>query len=281
MNNGTQIVGAVLVKNENIFIRQVIQNALEFCDHLIVTDNLSSDGTYTILQELAAQHPKIELMQIEQHADSHQVIEKYAGTKTWVFGLDGDEIYDPRGLWRLRSKLLAGEYDGSWSVFGNVLNCVELDAARTQARGYLAPPCRSMTKLYNFAAINSWAKGPERLLGEELIQFKPGYHAGLRLALHEQMDWDESFYRCLHVCFMPRSTAEKNLPEQKLTARPNPADLRKDAQLQAAAKKPTWWKRWFSTPKPALQSDWKREKYARGALVEKNVAAFFDSSTAR
>lgn len=39
------IIGIVLVKNEDLFIDGVLTNILDFCDEIIVADNLSKDGT--------------------------------------------------------------------------------------------------------------------------------------------------------------------------------------------------------------------------------------------
>ena len=62
-------------------------------------------------------------------------------------------------------------------ILGNVLNCITFNPAIGQAGGYLAPPCRSMTKLYNFNAIESWAGPcPERLHGGDGIRV--GYEGG-------------------------------------------------------------------------------------------------------
>ena len=103
------------------------------------------------------------------------MIAGYAGTPTWVMGVDGDEVYDPGRLGRLRPDLLAGRYDGSFQVMGNVLNVRRLEPSRQVAHGYLAPPCRSMVKLYNFNAIEAWPPPcPERLHGG-VITYRPGY----------------------------------------------------------------------------------------------------------
>ena len=42
--------------------------------------------------------------------DSHALVEGYAGTDTWVFGVDGDELYDPAGLTAFRAQLLDGAH---------------------------------------------------------------------------------------------------------------------------------------------------------------------------
>ena len=51
----TQIVGISLVRNEDIFISQAITNVAEFCDKIIVLDNLSTDNTWYEIQELKKQ----------------------------------------------------------------------------------------------------------------------------------------------------------------------------------------------------------------------------------
>ena len=113
----SRIIGIVLVKNEDLFIEPVLSNIVEFCDLIIVADNISTDATSEIVQGLAARHDKIEYHRIDDIAISHELIKSYAGRKTWIFGVDGDEIYDPAGLAAFRKVLLAGNYDHSWMVF--------------------------------------------------------------------------------------------------------------------------------------------------------------------
>jgi glycosyltransferase involved in cell wall biosynthesis len=264
-DGSAQIVAIALVRNEDLFIRQVLSNVLDFCDRIIVADHCSTDGTPSIVSELASRSRKIELHRVDSPAASHRLIEPFAGTPTWVFGVDGDEIYDPAGLVRLRERLMAGEFDGWWQVFGNVLNCTEIDRRRRRARGYLAPPCRSMTKLFNFGAIDRWTGDcPERLHGGR-IDFRPAFHAGLRLNLHEATPWDASDYRCLHTCFMPRSSKE----QKNTTARTNIMEMRARNSGGALS-------RMFRLMRAnGPDRTYKREKYMRGPLVEVDVSAFF------
>src|SRR5207302_4606979 len=77
------------------------------------------------------------------------------------------------------------------------------------AEGHLAPPCRSMTKLYNFKAITDWPGCTQRLHGGE-PQFRKGYDSLQRRNLHCEYGWEESFFRCLHLCFLRRSTIDSN-----------------------------------------------------------------------
>ena len=265
--SATQVVGIMLVKNEDLFIERVLRNVLEFCDKIIVADDRSTDRTTEILKTLAAQHPKIEYHRLKTVRESHALVASYAGTPSWVFAVDGDEIYDPAGLAGFRRGLLDGRYDAWWQVFGNVLNCTALDVPGRTAKGHLAPPCRSMTKLYNFAAIESWGgECGERLHGGE-IRFKPGYAADKRLSLHEQTDWDHSLFRCLHICFLRRSSRDPAF--EGLSARMSPVDLQKGGPLDRVMR---FVRRVLRRPNP---SDWKLEKYTRGPEVSCEVSAFF------
>ena len=42
----TQIVGSVLVRNEDVFVEQAIRNVAEFCDRIHAVDHVSSDRTW-------------------------------------------------------------------------------------------------------------------------------------------------------------------------------------------------------------------------------------------
>ncbi len=86
----------------------------------------------------------------------------------------------PPALRSCARELLAGQYDEWWVLFGNVLNCTAVDTRRWYGRGYLAPPCRSMTKLYNFNLITGWAGAVTHVLANGTVEFKPGYDASRR-----------------------------------------------------------------------------------------------------
>jgi hypothetical protein len=263
--SSAQIVASILVKNEDLFVEEAVRNITGFCDRIIISDHHSTDGTWKILQRLAEEFPSIDLARIGHPRDSHTLIQPLANSKTWIFGVDGDEIYDPAGLLRLRSELLAGRYDDWWVLFGNVLNCVALDRVAGTASGYLAPPSRSMTKLYNFDAITAW-DGPCTLrLAAGTIRFKPPFDAARRADLHKQLAWEDSHYRCLHTCFLRRSSLDDEQP----ATRPNVSENSRGGIttfLRKAANRLTG---------QSNASDWKREKYARGELVTMDATNFF------
>jgi hypothetical protein len=121
-------------------------------------------------------------------------------------GVDGDEIFDRDGLARLRSKILDGELDRFWRVQGHTTNATQVDLPGGTATGYRTPAAASATKLYNFAAIESWHGNTQRLHGMPVL--KPGYPPSDSLKLSDLETWDEGDFRCLHLCFFPRSRFE-------------------------------------------------------------------------
>lgn len=257
-----QIVGIVLVRNEERYVERAVRNGIAFCDRLLLVDNRSDDRTPEILERLAKEQPgKIELHQADHPRLSQQLIRPFAGTATWIFGIDGDEIYDPKGLQRLRGRLEQGEFDRHWVVFGNVLNVKELTSH--EATGHLAPPCRSMTKLYNFAAIDDWSGDSVERLHGGTLHFRPGYSEQSRYDYHETCAWETSDFRCLHLCFLRRSSRDpESTPRTNIMDRHawSAGKLLRHALARLSGKRPT---------------NWKEQKYARGPLVTKPIAPFF------
>ncbi len=255
----SRIVGIVLVRNEDIFVERAVRNIIEFCDHIIVADNYSKDKTWDIVTRLADQESKIECHRIRRTSDSHDLIKDYAGTDTWVFGVDGDEIYDPKRLKAFREQILDGTYDDWWVIFGNVLNCASLELDKGEATGYLAPPCRSITKLYNFAAIDAWEGACRERLHGGNIRFHSGYDASLRRNLLEEVEWDNSDFRCLHTCFLQRSSLEAG-----------DGGFRLNIMDRAAVPR---WRRKLGLNKQYVP--WKLRKYKRGELTRVDSTVFF------
>jgi len=208
---------------------------------------------------------------ISDPAKSHEMIMSYINTSTWVFAVDGDEVYDPRGLVQLREELLSGTHDNYWRIIGNVLNCIDLDMEAGEARGYLSPPSRSITKLFNFNAITEWSgvQG-ERLHGGEII-FKEKYKDKNCLRIHDEVSWDESSFRCLHLCFMARSSKDKS-PENGMVTRWNLAEQQGRGLLIY------FFSKILNVMGVAKPSDWKAEKYGRGELVARDVEPFLIKS---
>ena len=94
-----QIVGIVLVRNEDRFVRQSVTNILGFCDRILLVDNGSRDQTPIILKELAASNPvKISFHAIRNPRESHDLLKPYIGTPTWIFAVDEMKYTIRRGL---------------------------------------------------------------------------------------------------------------------------------------------------------------------------------------
>lgn len=268
MTETSRIVAICLVRNEEKFLGVVLANILEFCDHIFIADNCSTDRTGEIARQWAIDHKKVTVKSIAHPKESHEIVQPFVNTSTWVFAVDGDEIYDPAGLARLRTGLLEGTYDNYWRIIGNVFNCVELDIDGKLAKGYLSPPSRSITKLYNFHAIEDWSGVTgERLHGGEIV-FKKGYRETVCLRLHEELDWEKSFFRCLHLCFIARSSKDSK-PKNGVTTRWNLAEQQSRGVLVLLLA------RVFRRLGISLTSQWKLERYGRGRLVTKNIAGFF------
>lgn len=261
-----KIIGIVLVRNEDCFVQRVVGNILEFCDRILLVDNGSHDATPEILRKIAASDPgRITFHSVSHPRESHDLLKPYAGSPAWVFAVDGDEIYDPEGLARFRPRLLAGEFDRHWMILGNVHHCDALNTGAGFAEGYATPPGRSITKLYNFAAIRSWnGDTPERLHGGEPA-FLEGYDEQTKRNLQNEYTWEQAPLRCLHLCFLSRSSLD------------DPATMSRENIME------TYEGGWTNRLKRLLRklrgqpesSYWKRERYARGERCTVSTAPFF------
>lgn len=257
----TEIVGISLVRNEDRFVAWALNNVAAFCDRIMVLDNQSHDGTMAQLRKVQQRHRHVHVEAIRDINDSHSYVESYAGRDCWVMAIDGDEIYDPMGLREIRQRIMGGEFNASWALVGNCFHCEHLDIEPKLARGYMSPPGRPVTKLYNFAALESWVGCGERLHVPNQV-FKPGYGATMLRRLCSEQDWDHAVFRCLHLCFMSRSTADNS---QAVYARLTPGDR---GNL-------SWFGGVVNRLFPArYKSAWKLDKYKRGPCVEKAYPSF-------
>ena len=57
----TQIVGSVLVRNEDVFVEQSIRNVVAFCDRIHAVDHVSTDRTWEILRSLAQEFDHLDV----------------------------------------------------------------------------------------------------------------------------------------------------------------------------------------------------------------------------
>lgn len=267
------IVGIVLVRNEDLFVERAIRNVAGVCDRIHAIDHVSTDTTWEVLRRLAVELDNLDVRRARHTRVSHQVLEPYMGSDAWALRVDGDELFDPHGLERVRGLLEEGAFDGAFRVQANVLHCVSLDTSGMTASGYLSPPGRPITSLFNLGAVDSWAGPVERLEGGRPA-FRAGYGWHSVEALPDRFSWDESPLRYVHVCFLRRSSSEAE--DSPLRRTLTETGHHRRGVLGAAV-------RLVRRPRidPSIReihargSDWKTEKYRRGPLVEKDVSPFF------
>ena len=93
-----QVVGIVLVRNEDVFVEQAIRNVAGFCDRdlrrrpRLDRRNAGDPAASSRTSSTTSTYVHVQAMRAFA-----RVIEPYAGTETWVLGVDGDELYDPSG----------------------------------------------------------------------------------------------------------------------------------------------------------------------------------------
>jgi hypothetical protein len=259
-----RVVAIVLLHDEDVFAERVVRNVAGFCDHVHVADHASTDNTWEIVSGLGGELDNVEAVRISHAARSHDLVLPYVGTDTWVLSPDGDELFDPAGLARMRGELESGRYDDAFRIFPSMLHCVEVDEQAQTATGYLAPPALSGPKLFNFAALVSWNRVYRERLHEGEPVFRDGWSWQSVARLDEDSGWDESPFRVLHACFVPRSSKDSagehvrlNIAEANTYRR----DLR--GGLERLLRR-----RNRSAP------SWKLEKYRRGPLVTKDASPF-------
>jgi hypothetical protein len=137
--SNTRIVGVCLVCNEENFVAWSILNIAYFCDEIIVLDNNSTDRTPEIQAELSRRLAHVGVIKVEDAYDTHKCVERFAGQNYWVFGVDGDEIFDAGGLARLRPRILSGEFNDWWRLSAHAHHVVSLNWDKVTAFGYGQP----------------------------------------------------------------------------------------------------------------------------------------------
>jgi glycosyltransferase involved in cell wall biosynthesis len=134
-----RIYATCLVKNESDIIRETLGAAIGWCDVVYIHDTGSTDATWEIVVELAANCPQIVPFKQEPTAFSDDLrresFDQYrieAGVGDWWCPLDADEIYidDPRNF----LAHVPAEYGVVWS------SCFEFMFTERDLERYRASP---------------------------------------------------------------------------------------------------------------------------------------------
>ncbi len=254
-----KIVGVMLIKNEDLYIERVINNVIDFCDELMVLENYSSDKTFEIISILAEKTSKIKIIRVTDALDTHKYIEPYVRTDTWIFRIDGDELYDSNRLLSLKVDLLSGQYD-SWLTIGcPCLNVERLDLFKKTATGHYG----RMTSFVNFSLFESWHEKGERLHGSNKIYSTSFDNSKMKYTGFIDKGFPGSELRCLHLCFIKRSSLGSD-NEGRL----NPGEAKYPFPLLVS------FVRNIFTGKLSFSSFYKNATYKRGALVSVDASDF-------
>ena len=272
-----QVVGIVLVHDEDVFVERAIRNVVHVCDHIHAVDHLSEDGTWDVLQRLAREYDHLDVRRARHARASHEVLEQYVGSDVWALQVDGDELHDPAALVRLREALGAGDFDRAFRVQANVLHCVSLDLEAGIASGYMSPPGRPLSRLFNLGAADAWTGCGQRLIGGD-VRFRAGYGWDSVEALQDRYGWDESPFRFLHACFLRRSSLDPVEPAEPRRSLSESGRFRRgwSGTVARAIRRPRLHP--LVEEIQARGSSWKLEKYRRGERVSVDAQPFLGPS---
>lgn len=200
-----------LVKNEDDIIAQTLTYATRHCDKIFVIDNGSSDRTWDIAQELAAQYPQIvpfeqtnlaynDALRARVYNQMHQEL----GDDDWWMILDSDEFLaeDPKPL-IYQAMRKGADIIRSWQIqfYYTEMDLAEWESGKDQRdrpiferrRHYLInwqePRLfrNQRNRAWNTAANNTVPDGLSRVLGRRILnrhyQFRDPVQIEKRLKL--------------------------------------------------------------------------------------------------
>ena len=210
-----KIIALMMTYNEEFHIEQSIKNIWDFCDEIIAIDTFSQDNTRDILRQFECNKFRVIECPIE---NTHDIVDQYSGSDVWLFGCNGDELYDKHGLMKLRHKFVADKYNEFFRVYGVYLHVIEHDPETNLCKGYFGPPSHNPFKLYNMTHVKSWpSDGKHSLFLSQDITFKPEWERVDILpnrspnSDHWQAarGWGGSLLRVLHMHFVRRTPADE------------------------------------------------------------------------
>lgn len=196
----SKIVSVHLIKNEDVFIEQSISNVIHYVDEVIILDNKSTDKTKEIITntwDRDLKSGKMKYVIVQDARDTNKYLQEFIGTNTWVWGIDGDEVYSYMEANKICCNIRTHQYDNYYRLDMEVLNVTNIANGLygKHITGYKSPPSKGMIKLYNFKYVESISPG-ERLHGDYKTTNNSIYFYGTgKICM-------------LHMCFMKRSSIE-------------------------------------------------------------------------
>jgi len=111
-----RIFGLMIAKNEVDIIGQCLRHALDHCDKIIVMDNMSTDGTWELVEALAAEFPnrivphcRIDMKFHDNlRAIGYNAFRHELSTTDWWLRLDADEFMNAHPAATLLARPAAG-----------------------------------------------------------------------------------------------------------------------------------------------------------------------------
>lgn len=104
----TKLYGLMIVKDEADIVEQSIVHAMQYCSKIIVIDNMSSDGTWELIEQISKRHPAriIALVRTAEpfhdglRAIGYNAFHEELSSADWWLRLDADEFLheDPAGV---------------------------------------------------------------------------------------------------------------------------------------------------------------------------------------
>ena len=207
---GRAIVGIVLVRNEDVFLEQAIRNVAGFCDRIHAVDHVSTDGTWEVLcSSSSASYDHLDVRRARARGRLARAGRALRGHGDVGVRCRRRRAVRPgaaRGLSR-RAARRARTATSSRSPRTS-LNCVALDReARYRHRLPLAALAVDHEALQLRRDRVVGGDGAERLHGGTIV-FRDGYDESAVDNIGERLSWDETPLRCLHACFLRRSSGD-------------------------------------------------------------------------
>jgi len=108
MSKRPVVIGLIRAWNEDIILYEILEKALQKCDHIVIMDNQSTGNVGNIIRRFKGIHQnKVTTVYYDSRKQVHEsgerhalyyfgraVIDEYSGNNKWFYTLDADEILD-------------------------------------------------------------------------------------------------------------------------------------------------------------------------------------------